>query len=189
MRGVTMRVKIPVRHASTIDPKVALRIIRPPTREVERLDWRGGSYTVTLPAPGHNRYCGPGVVATLTGLDTAEAAALIRRATAKRSVRGMYREELRRSLILAGFDVGTWYEFAPRGITMREWIRETWRGRDQNRAIVVNVTGHYITVAGGWWIDNVVKEPQPLAEYPKMRQRVRHHLTVAYTEPRRRVRK
>lgn len=151
------------------DPRVALRVIRRAERS-------------------HNRYCGPAVIASLTGLDTAESARLIRRANGKKSVKGVNGFEMSRALGAAGFEV-RWYndrqavdcisESWPKGgLTLQRWIRDTEALRHAHRALVVAVGGHWIAVAGGHYVDNHANSPRPIESYPKLRARVRFALGV-----------
>lgn len=54
-------------------------------------------------ARGHNRFCGPAALSIISGIDTAEAAALIRHVSRKRSVKGTTYGELLRALSLLGY--------------------------------------------------------------------------------------
>ena len=39
-------------------------------------------------AKGHNRYCGPAAISIISGLDTAQATALLRERTGRRTITG-----------------------------------------------------------------------------------------------------
>jgi len=58
-------------------------------------------------AKGHNRYCGPAAVSIITGIDTAEASAVIRFVNKKRSVQGTHDWEIIKSLNLLGYNVAS----------------------------------------------------------------------------------
>lgn len=54
-------------------------------------------------AKGHNRFCGPAALSIIAGIDTAEAAAVIRYVSKRRTVTGTTHYEVLRSLALLGF--------------------------------------------------------------------------------------
>lgn len=73
---------------------------------------------------GHNRYCGPAVVSILTGCDTAQAAALLRQVSGKRSIKGTTPREVLEALAAQGVSV----------------VREMYPGGDARRAANAGVT-------------------------------------------------
>lgn len=54
-------------------------------------------------ARGHNRFCGPAAISIIAGIDTAEAAAIIRHISRKRSVQGTTNWEIIKALSLLGY--------------------------------------------------------------------------------------
>lgn len=154
-------------------------------------DRRVALHVIRKAERGHNGYCGPAAVAAITGLDTAESAALIRRATGRTRVRGLFSHELLRTLRLAGFAVEAlpppdgesnrwWDVYWPKAKqpTFGAWLRDSDLLRDRHRALVLSVGRHFIVVSGGHYIDNAAGSPQPVESWPKRRARVRAVLTV-----------
>lgn len=157
---------LPIAKHLPLDPRVALRVIRRPASKRE-----------------HNRYCGPAVVAALTGLDTGAAARAIREANDRRSVVGVNTYEMDRVLACLGFK-RRWYtdrqatdavpgRWPKGGLTFLRWLRESERLRHEHRALVVAVGNHWIAVAGGHYVDNHAGTPRPVESYPHPRARVR----------------
>jgi hypothetical protein len=59
---------------------------------------------VNHPMRGANRFCGPSIISALTGMDTGEAAALLRHVTGKRAITGTSYYAVRRALSLCGVE-------------------------------------------------------------------------------------
>lgn len=98
------------------------------------------------PAIGPNRYCGPGALAILTGLDTAQTAKRIREVSGSQRVRGTATRHMVQVLREEGYTIEqiqipfrpTLAKFAE--LTMREGTGFT-RG-----VYLVNVTNHYVVL-------------------------------------------
>jgi hypothetical protein len=101
------------------------------------------------PVTGKNRYCGPTVIATITGVTTDQAAALGRAVLGRRAIRGMRTAELMGALDRLG--CGTMLEevFASRRDrpTLQRWMAE--RPESMRKVpLVVLVTNHWVAVHG-----------------------------------------
>jgi hypothetical protein len=169
-----------------------------------------------------NRYCGPLVIAALLGCSTAEAAAKVREAAdTDRAIKGMYNNEMVKTLAANGFTVAklevpkhyvarrrvgeriedaveyvsnTWWKGPghsiqawrpPSGIDMggsamtpvkligpslASWLRQR---PDRAGVYVVNVTGHYVLIAGRKFVDTGTRgEWVSIAKAPHRRTRV-----------------
>ena len=57
---------------------------------------------VTHISTDRNRYCGPAVISAVTGMNSGEAARLIRSVSGQRAVRGAFTTHVRRALTLCG---------------------------------------------------------------------------------------
>lgn len=96
-------------------------------------------------AKGHNRYCGPAALSIITGIDTAEASAVIRFVNKKRSVQGTHDWEIIKSLNLLGYHVSSAAKLNPltpkTNPTLAAWLKSDQR---DGKAL-------YLVVAGNHW--------------------------------------
>lgn len=101
-------------------------------------------------AKGHNRFCGPAALSIIAGVDTAEAAAVIRHVGHKRSVTGTTHYELLRSLQLLGFKATSALKVNPlepkSNPTLAAWLRSD--ERDSKALYVVSAGCHWQVVQG-----------------------------------------
>jgi hypothetical protein len=121
-----------------------------------------------------NRYCGPAALAILTGLDTGQAAANIRRLSGKSRVIGTSVTTMLRTLKALGY--------TPTQTTDARWTQKEWRKLRptlQNWAagttcdvFLVNITGHWLVYDGrsGEVCDNHTIYPLHVGRY-KFRRR------------------
>lgn len=137
-----------------------------------------------------NRYCGPLVIAAITGMSTADAAASLRRITGRTSaVKRVKNTELVATLSALGFvmrriEVPKRLADVPMfGRTVRKWIGPTlteWlrTGRDRphrNAAYIVHLSNHFLLVKGRKQIDTHTDGQWTwLRDAPHRRKRVRH---------------
>jgi hypothetical protein len=101
-------------------------------------------------AKGHNRYCGPAALSIITGIDTAEASAVIRFVNKKRSVQGTYDWEIIKSLNLLGYNVASAAKLNPltpkANPTLAGWLKSD--GRDGKTLYLVAAGHHWMVVQG-----------------------------------------
>jgi hypothetical protein len=101
-------------------------------------------------AKGHNRYCGPAALSIITGIDTAEASAVIRHVNKKRSVQGTYDWEIITSLNLLGYHVSSAAKLNPLkpkdNPTLAGWLKSD--GRDGKTLYLVAAGSHWLVVQG-----------------------------------------
>jgi hypothetical protein len=101
-------------------------------------------------AKGHNRFCGPAALSIIAGIDTAEAAAVIRNVNKKRSVTGTYDWEIIKSLNLLGYNVASAAKLNPltpkANPTLAGWLKSD--GRDGKTLYLVAAGNHWLVVQG-----------------------------------------
>jgi hypothetical protein len=118
-----------------------------------------------------NRYCGPGALAILTGLDTGACAAAIRGVTGKPAVRGVRVGDLLDTAWRLRLRLQRLHSDDVTGTLGR------WAARQRDGRYLVHVTGHYVVVrvcAGTVEVcDNLSVYPQPLTQFRRSRVRVR----------------
>lgn len=133
-----------------------------------------------------NRYCGPLVIAAITGLSTAEAAASLRRITGRTSaVKRVNHVELISTLSALGFvmlrrEIPRHVADVPIfGRKVRKWIGPTFteflRTRpNYNATYIVHVANHYLLVKGRKMVDTHTDGQWTwLRDAPHRRKRVR----------------
>lgn len=101
-------------------------------------------------AKGHNGYCGPSALSIITGIDTAEASAVIRHVSRKRSVKGTSHLEIITSLNLLGYHVSSASKlnpFTPKANpTLAAWLKSDQR---DGKTLYLVVAGHHWQVVQG----------------------------------------
>ena len=101
---------------------------------------------VTTISTDRNRYCGPAVISAVTGMNSGEAARLIRSVSGQRAVRGTYTTHVRRALTLCG--IQSIYRRCTPKITLAAWLRESKGLRTTGRVFLV-VAGHHFQLIEG----------------------------------------
>jgi hypothetical protein len=105
---------------------------------------------VNRAAKGHNRFCGPAAISIIAGVDTAEAAAVIRHVSRKRSVQGTSNWEVLRSLALLGFKASSAAKVDPLNLkanpTLAAWLKSDER---DGRSLYLIAAGHHWQVVQG----------------------------------------
>lgn len=124
-----------------------------------------------------NRYCGPGALAILTGLDTQATAAAIRKASGKPAVRAVHHVDL----VTAGIALGL--RLARQHMDDSTGTLRAWAARQEPGRYLVNVTGHYVVVRVNLLrevevADNQSVYPLPLARFKRAGQRVKRAWVV-----------
>lgn len=115
-------------------------------------------------------WCGPAALATLTGLPTSRIMSVLRAVTGRRTVKGIYNSDL----LKAGAALGL--EFFDLKVPFGDMTLARWTAENKNHLKgiphIINVTGHYVTVCGGSFVDNWTKRPVRLKKAPHRRCRV-----------------
>ena len=101
---------------------------------------------VTHISTDRNRYCGPAVISAVTGMNTGEAARLIRSVSGQRAVRGAHTTHVRRAMKLCG--IQSIYQRCTPKITLAAWLRESKTSRTTGRVFLV-VAGHHFQLIEG----------------------------------------
>jgi len=125
-----------------------------------------------------NRYCGPSVISAITGINTGEAARLIRHVGGRRSVKGSYTYEVKEALELCGIR-SQWEHFglqlsgSNRGPTLAAWLRHTKKERTAKRVFLIIAGNHYQLVQGRRIVCGILGEPTSIrSKSVKRRARV-----------------
>lgn len=104
-----------------------------------------------------NRFCGPSVISSVTGVTTGEAARLIRKQTGARKVTGTYTGEVLNAL--AQFGIGYQRVQLPTDIknpTLAAWLRSTVKKRTSNRVFLVSAGHHWQLIQGRRYVCGIV---------------------------------
>ena len=111
-------------------------------------------------AKGHNRFCGPAALSIIAGIDTAEAAAVIRQVSRKRSVTGTSNWEILRSLSLLGFKASSAAKVDPlnrkKNPTLAGWLDGD--ERDGQSLYLIAAGYHWQVVQGRRFCCGVTKD-------------------------------
>ena len=119
---------------------------------------------------GRNNYCGPCALAYVLETDPDKAAALLRKTSGTRSIRGVSNGLLIEAIWAAG--VKTRLAF-PIGQVPHPQLRRWLLTREDPAALyIVNITGHYIIVHGDQMFDNRFHLGKPLEKCPYLLRRV-----------------
>lgn len=97
--------------------------------------------SVRHPKSGGNRFCGPAALSILTGIDTGQAAALLREVSGARAIMGTYSSHMIKALVKLGYSINSAYSFWEKP-TLAAWLRDTRKDRG---------TGVYLVSAGHHW--------------------------------------
>jgi hypothetical protein len=129
---------------------------------------------VKRPAKGHNRFCGPAALSIIAGVDTAEAAAVIRHVSGKRNVMGTTNWEIIRALNLLGYRVSSAAKVNPLkrndNPTLANWLSSD--ERDGTSLYLVAAGHHWQVVQGRRFCCGITGEIVSL-RHPKVKRRAR----------------
>ena len=119
-----------------------------------------------LPTAGqkHNCYCGPAALAAITGINTGEAAKLLREIANKPWIKGTTNNNMLDALACYGFDVTDSYTIYPmKRMTLKRWLNERYDGR----TALVEAWNHWWAFSGECFVDAFFRLPTPLAKVHK----------------------
>jgi len=133
---------------------------------------------------GKNRYCGPAVVAVLTGTDTDEAARRIRQATGLSAVKGTYANEIAKTLHASGLTMTRLRVpgvscIAKASITLAGWARCEARDKTAATTYLVAAGNHWLVTRGRKYFCGQVRQWVPLTQAPHRRARVTEVFAIA----------
>jgi hypothetical protein len=101
---------------------------------------------VSIKVTDHNRYCGPAVISAVTGMNTGEAARLIRSISGQKAVKWAFTTHLLRALQLCG--IKSFRKVHTPKATLAAWLRESKSIRTTGRVFLV-VAGHHFQLIEG----------------------------------------
>jgi hypothetical protein len=109
---------------------------------------------------GHNRFCGPAALSIIAGIDTAEASAVIRHVSRKRSVKGTSNWDILRSLALLGFKASSAAKVDPLNLktnpTLAAWLKSD--ERDGQSLYLIAAGYHWQVVQGRRFCCGITKD-------------------------------
>lgn len=131
-------------------------------------------HSVNHSGPRSNRYCGPSALSAITGLSTGDTAALLRKVSGKRSIKGTHTSHMRSALLQLGYSMHTWFDYdglpAKGRPTLLQWAKKRAPGGD---VYLLSVGYHWALVQGRRYVCGMVGKTVSLKESPKKRARVR----------------
>lgn len=125
-----------------------------------------------------NRYCGPSAISAITGMNTGEAARMIRHVGGRKSVKGSADWEVRRVLESCGIRSNR-ETFGlklgkSKGPTLAAWLRHTVKERTAKRVFLIVAGWHYQLVQGRRIVCGILGEPTSIRD-----KRVKRRARVA----------
>jgi hypothetical protein len=98
-----------------------------------------------------NRFCGPSVISSITGLSSECAASWVKHVCGKKIVKGMYNHEMKKTLDSLSVDYSFKnIEFTKESETFFKWSKKA----DLSKTYLLVVGYHYVVVSGGFVYDN-----------------------------------
>lgn len=124
-----------------------------------------------------NRYCGPSAISAVTGMNSGEAARLIRRATGSASVKGTSSFAMEHALYCCGVSMNRLHSGDPdvdgsSSPTLAAWFKSTSKIRKGGRVFLVSAGNHWQLVRNARFVCGLTKEVVPLT-HDKVRRRAR----------------
>lgn len=123
---------------------------------------------------GKNRYCGPAVISALTGVDTDDAARLIRHYTGKRAVKGTGTRSIKQALYACGIYALTIadYRTSKARPTLAGWLKENKSLRTPGKVFLIAAGNHWQLVSGRRYVCGLTREVVSI-KHEKVRRRAR----------------
>ena len=125
-------------------------------------------------AKGHNRFCGPAALSIIAGIDTAEAAAVIRKGNGARSVKGTSHFDLLRALATLGYKASSAAKIDPfkrkTNPTIAAWLKSD--ERDGQSLYLISAGYHWQVVQGRRFCCGITKDIVSIRD-PKVKRRAR----------------
>jgi len=118
---------------------------------------------VSTLATDRNRYCGPAVISSVTGMNTGEAARLIRSVTRKRKVTGVHTHHVLKCMKLCGIEIGsrTWtygLRSSKKRPTLAGWLKSAKDFRTKGRVFLVIAGNHFQLIEGRRYVCGITKD-------------------------------
>ncbi len=118
-------------------------------------------YPVNHPKTGGNKFCGPAAISIVTGMDTGQAARLIRTTNRMRKVTGTTDAQMMRALRACGVSMVQHYAGdgkAKERPTMTQWLRDSQKMRTPGRVFLVSAAHHWQIITGRRFCCGVVRD-------------------------------
>jgi hypothetical protein len=120
-----------------------------------------------------NRYCGPAVISSLTGITTAGASRLIRHINPRRTrVIGTYSWEVCKALRLCGVIVNRIDHPTRHKITLARWLKLNIKERTPGRIFLIDAGYHWQLVSGRKYVCGRIGDIVSI-KHPKVKRRAR----------------
>lgn len=124
----------------------------------------------TYPKGDSNRFCGPAVISSVTGMSTGEAARLIRSLTGKKMVTGVNDGHMARVFQACGICMASREMYAGSfKPTLAAWLAKP---RDASKVFLVAAGNHWQLIRGRRFVDGIVQAVVPL-DHPAVKRRAR----------------
>lgn len=107
---------------------------------------------------GQNRFCGPAAISIVTGMETDEAARLLRHVSGRKAIKGTSSYCMARAFLMCGVrmnhvhidpreptKIGNRKESRP---TLAQWLKESVSERTSGRVFLVNAGNHWQVISG-----------------------------------------
>lgn len=114
-----------------------------------------------------NKYCGPAALSILTGIDTGQAAAVLRLVGGRERIRGAFYYEMTRALDRLGYKPVV--EALPHRMTFGQWARLP---RPADAIYLIESGHHYRVVQGQQVCCSLVQKPVALADDQRLQRRI-----------------
>jgi hypothetical protein len=126
--------------------------------------------SVTHKRGDRNRYCGPSAISAITGMNTGEAARLLRHVSGKTSIKGCYTHHMLLGLRMCG--VSTKYRTVKNRPTLAAWLRDSKDMRTSGRVFLVVAGNHFQIISGRRYVCGITEEIVSIKD-PKVKRRAR----------------
>lgn len=104
---------------------------------------------------GDNRYCGPAVVSFITGINTSDAATLMRQAYGARAIRGSDEYDVKAALRKRGYRLANIAKYTIKGTrysqpapTLARWLKDSKEERVPGRMFLLAAGNHWQLIMG-----------------------------------------
>ena len=128
-----------------------------------------------LPVAGqkHNRYCGPAALAGMTGMNTGEAAALLRQVSGKPSIRGCHTKHMVLAIAHTGLEVVRQDFDKGKRPTINQWLKR-WNGTP----VILVAGNHYWALNGDEYVDSFNRRPTPITQIRQPKAKIESVLSI-----------
>lgn len=118
-----------------------------------------------------NRFCGPAVLSSITGMTTADASRLIRSINGERKVTGTSDYDIQQAFIQCGVEMIEEFLITPRP-TLAQWLKSTVKTRTADRVFLLSAGYHWQLIQGRRYVCGRIGEVVSI-KHPKVKRRSR----------------